>query len=487
MKLVKTYQLNELLVIIIVNSLKRYIKYAIVVLFLLQTTNVFAYEAVTTGESFSTNKDDACKKALDQARESAAQQARVFVSSKYERRIKHLSGEVVEDVTHQTYQSTFGITELEEIIKKQSEYDEKTGSITCKIKAKFDVDTDVVSKELEARIGLEEAKIKEADRRSRLLRTLKYNEKSYTEIKGKARQYDTSIYTASVICKENYSVRDCKSELTEKFEKEKSFEIAQDLNISSKYVSVIFDDFDGDEEHKAMEEYEDAFVITMTGEFNYRVDVSDPYVKENNRIINELALVNGYKTSGNDKEDDVDNNDSETWDESDSVFSNIIFDVALLKGDLLGEDELIGDGESEAYLDALIQLGIIFDVGGAYNENLFRVALYSGDINIRTCLAVDFSGECDSFSTFDTNVLGIGLEKIFVARAVYFNFGGVFFKTEDKDIIGTDFFQIKVGISNKGPGPYMYADIYSILPTSSTEKIDIEPSIDITIGVGVRF
>ena len=468
-------------------TLKPYFKYSIFVLFTLQAANVFAYEAVTTGESFSTNKDDACKKALDQARESAAQQARVFVSSKYERRIKYLSGDVVEDVTHQTYQSTFGITELEDIIKKKSDYDEKTGSITCKIKAKFDVDTDVVSKELEARISLEEAKIKEAERRARLLRTLKYNENSYTEIKEKANQYDSSIYTASVICKENYSVRDCKSELTDKFEKEKAFEIAQDLNISSKYVSVNFEDFDGDEEHKAMEEYDEAFVITMTGAFDYRVDVSNPHVEENNRIINELALVNGYRISDDNKEDDVDTYEDETWGDSESVFSNIIFDVALLKGDLLGEDELIGNGESEAYLDALIQLGIIFDVGGAYNENLFRVALYSGDINIRTCLAVDFSGECDSFSTFDTNVIGIGLEKIFVARAVYFNFGGVYFKAEDKDIIGSDFFQIKVGISNKGLGPYMYADIYSILPTSSTEKIDIEPSIDITIGVGVRF
>ena len=453
----------------------------------LNISNAFAYEAFTTGESFSASKDDACKKALEQARETAAQQARVFVSSKYERRIKYLSGEVVENVTHQTYQSTFGITELEEIIKKESKYDEESGSITCQIEAKFNVDTDAVSKELAARISLEEAKIKEAERRARLLGTLKYNENSYAEIKEKASQYDTSIYTASVICKESYSVSDCKNELFEKFEKEKSIEVAQNLNISSKYVKIIFDDFEGDEEHKTMEEYDDTFVITMTGVFNYRVDVSDPYIEENNRIINELALVNGYKISANNKDDDVDYNETDKWDESDSVFSNIIFDAALLKGDFLEEDELMGIGESEAYIDALIQLGIIFDVGDGYNENLFRVAFYSGDINIRTCLSVDFSGECNSFSTFDTNAIGIGLEKIFVASSIYFNFGGVFYKVEDKDIIGTDFFQIKVGISNKGPGPYIYADIYSILPTSNTDLIDIEPSIDITVGVGVRF
>ena len=84
-------------------SSKLYIKYAVFFIIILQVTNAFAYESLTTGESFSTSKDDACKKALDQAREAAAQQARVYVSSKYERRIKQLSGEVVENVTHQTY------------------------------------------------------------------------------------------------------------------------------------------------------------------------------------------------------------------------------------------------------------------------------------------------------------------------------------------------------------------------------------------------
>ena len=477
------------------NSLKPYIKYAILVLILLQVTNAFAYEALTAGESFSASKDDACKKALDQARESAAQQARVFVSSRYERRIKYLSGEVVENVTHQTYQSTFGITELEEIIKKKSKYDEETGSITCQIEARFIVDTDAVSKELEARISLEEAKIKEANRKSRLLTTLKNNEHSYIEIKEKAKEYVTSVYTASVICKESYSVRNCKNELIGKFEKEKSVEVAQALNISSKYVTVTFDDFEGDEEHKTMEEYDDTFVIIMTGVFNYRVDINDPYIEENNKIINELALVNGYKTSGSDNkydsstslDEDVEYKETESWDGSDSVFSNISFDLALIKGDLMGDDELIDEGKTEAYINTLIQLGIIFDVGDGSNKNLFRVAFYSGKINIRTCLSVNFSDKCDSLSTVDTRVNGIGLEKIFEGASIFINFGGVFYKVEDKDILGTDFFQIKLGVSNKGPGPYIYADMYTLVPTSDTDSRDIEPSFDLTFGVGVRF
>ena len=268
-----------------------------------------------------------------------------------------------------------GVKELGEIIKKKSNYDKNTGSITCQVEARFNVDTDAVGKELEARISLEEAKIKEANRRSKLLTILKTNGSSYVEIKEKSKQYEKAVYTGSVICKDSYSVSTCKDELVEKFEKDKAAEVARELDISNKYVSVTFDDFEGDEEHKTMEDYDDAFVITMTGEFSYRVDISDPYVEENNRIINELALVNGYAINGNDKEDDVDNNDIETWDETDSVFSNIIFDVALLQGDLLGADELTGIGESEAYIDALIQLGIISAVGGAYNETLFRVAL----------------------------------------------------------------------------------------------------------------
>ena len=477
------------------NSLKPYIKYATLVLIFLQATNAFTYEALTTGESFSASKDDACKKALDQARESAAQQARVFVSSRYERRIKYLSGDVVENVTHQTYQSTFGITELEEIIKKKSKYDEETGSITCQIEAIFIVDADAVSKELEARISLEEAKIKEANRKSRLLTTLKNNEHSYIEIKEKTKEYVTSVYTASVICKESYSVRNCKNELIGKFEKEKGAEVAQALNVSGKYVTVIFDDFVGDEEHKAMEEYDDTFVIIMTGVFNYRVDVSDPYLEENNKIINELALVNGYKISGSDNmygsstslDEDVEYNETENGEGSDSVFSNISFDLALVKGDLIGDDELIDEGKTEAYINTLIQLGIIFDVGDGSNKNLFRVALYSGKINIRTCLSVNFSDKCDSVSTVDTKVNGIGLEKIFEGATIFINFGAVFYLVDDKDIFGTDFFQIKLGVSNKGPGPYVYADMYTLVPTSETESRDIEPSFDMTFGVGVRF
>ena len=475
------------------NSLKSYIKYAILVLILLQVTNAFAYEALTTGESFSASKDDACKKALDQARESAAQQARVFVSSRYERRIKYLSGDVVEDVTHQTYQSTFGITELEEITKKKSKYDEDTGSITCQIEARFIVDTDAVSKELEARISLEEAKIKEANRKSRLLTRLKNNEHSYIEIKEKAKEYVTSVYTASVICKESYSVRNCKNELTGKFEKEKSVEVAQALNVPGKYVTIIFDDFEGDEEHKTMEDYDDTFVIIMTGVFNYRVDVSDPYIEENNKIINELALVNGYKTTGNkydastSLDEDVEYKETESRDGPDSVFSNISFDLALIKGDLMGNDELIDEGKTEAYINTLIQLGIIFDVGDGANKNLFRVAFYSGKINIRTCLSVNLSDKCDSSSTVDTRVNGIGLEKIFEGASIFINFGAVFYKVEDKDIPGTDFFQIKLGVSNKGPGLYVYADMYTLVPTSETDSRDIEPSFDLAFGVGVRF
>jgi len=471
-----------------VNSLSSYIKLVISVLIIFPITDAFAYEATTTGDSFSSSKDNACKQALDKARESAAQQARVFVSSKYERRIKYLSGDVVENVTHQTYQSTFGITELDEIINKKSKYDEDTGSITCHIEAKFNVDTDVVAKELEARISLEEAKIKEANRKSLLLTTLKNNESSYTKIKEKANKYATSVYTGSVICKDSYSVKDCKNELIEKFEQEKGDEVAQDLDILDKYVTIAYDDFEGDEEHKALEKYDDAFVITMTGDFIYSVDVSDPYIEENNRIINELALVNGYKTNGSNSIDDKNHIETEAIDESGSFFSNIIFDFTLMKGDLLGTDEYLEEGKSEAYINALIQFGIMLDVGGGYNKNLFRVTLYSGKLNIYTCQSVGLGNKCDSSSTIDTKVKGIGLDKIFESASLYVNIGGVFYRVEDKDIIGTDFFQIKAGISTKALGPYLYADISSMIPTSSnTEFLDIGPSFDLILGVGVRF
>ena len=45
----------------------------------------------------------------------------------------------------------------------------------------------------------------------------------------------------------------------------------------------------------------------------------------------------------------------------------------------------------------------------------------------------------------------------------------------------------KSRLLNKGPGPYVYADIYSLFPTSNTEFADIEPSFDMTICVDVRF
>lgn len=475
------------------NSSNSYIKIFALILISLYMPNALAYESSTSGEAFSTSKTEACNTALDQARESAAQQARVYVSSKYERRIQHLSGEVVDNVTHQTYQSTFGITELEEIIEKKSNYDENTGSITCHVKARFNVDTDAVAKELEARISLEEAKINEANRRSKLLTILKTNESSYMEIKEKANRYDKAVYTGSVICKESYSVSNCKSELVQKFEKEKGVEIARELIISNKYVSVTFDDFEGNEEHKTMEEYDDAFVITMTGEFNYKVDVSDPYVEENNKIINELALANGYKENGDDVygsssslDEDAGYTDTESWDGADSTFSDIRFDVALIKGDVFGFDELIDLDKSEAYINSLIQLGLIFDVGDGGNKSSFRVGLYSGVINIHTCLSVDLSDKCDLLSTIDTNVKGIGLEAVF-ERFLSINLGGVYYKVEDKDIIGTDFIQIKLGISNKGPGLYVYADMYSLIPTSNTAYRDFDPSFDISLGVGVRF
>lgn len=480
---------------IVVNSLSSYFKFVILVLILLQATNALAYEALTTGESFSASKIEACKKALDHARESAAQQARVFVSSKYEKRIKYLSGDIIVNVTHKTYQSTFGITELEETIKEKSKYDEETGSITCQIEAKFNVDTDAVAKELEARISSEEAKIKEANRKSKLLTTLKNNKYSYIVIKEKANKYVTSVYTASVICKENYSVRDCKKELVEKFKKEKSVEIAKDLNIHNKYVSVIFNDFEGDEEHKNLKEYDDAFAITMTGAFNYSVDVSDPYIEENHRIINELALVNGNKTGNSNHKtnsssplgDNTAYKGDNNLSESNSFFSNLLFDAVLIKGDLIGNNERIDEGKSEAYINSLVQVGVIFDVGDGYSKNLFRLAFYSGKVNLHTCLSAISSDKCDLLSTIDTKVKGIGLEKIFESRAMLINFGGVFYKVEDKDVIGADFFQIKLGISNKGSGPYIYADIYTLFPTSNTVSRDIEASFDLTFGVGVRF
>ena len=476
------------------NKYYSYVKIIILISILLYIPNVFAFESSTTGEAFSTSKADACNKALDHARESAAQQARVYISSKYDRRIEQLSGEVVDNVTHQTYQSTFGITELEEIIEKKSNYDEETGSITCHVHARFNVDANAVTKELEARISLEEAKIKEANRKSKLLMTLKANESSYMKIKDKADKYDMAVYTGSVICKESYSVSNCKNELVEKFEKEKAAEISQELNISNKYVSVIFDDFEGDEEHKTLEEYDDAFVITMTGEFNYEVNVSDPYIEANNQIINELAMANGYKVndgddtygSGSSLNEDEDYMDTESWGDSGSIFSDIRGDIALIKGDVFGFNDLIDLGKSQAYIDSMIQLGLIFDVGEASNKNLMRVAIYSGNINIHTCLSVDLSDKCDSLSTIDTNARGIGLEAIFEG-AILMNFGGVYYKVEDKDIIGTDFIQIKLGISNKGPGLYVYADMYSLIPTSKSDTRDIEPSLDISFGMGVRF
>lgn len=49
------------------NLLSSYIKSSILVFILLQATHAFAYDALTTGESFSASKDDACTKAITPA------------------------------------------------------------------------------------------------------------------------------------------------------------------------------------------------------------------------------------------------------------------------------------------------------------------------------------------------------------------------------------------------------------------------------------
>ena len=474
------------------------IKYSIVIFTIFFVKNAIAYETTTTGEAFSTTKDGACSQAIDRARESAAQEARVFVSSKYEKRIKQLSGEVVEDVTSETYQSTFGITELTKMHKKESSYDPESGRVNCSVKATFVVDMDAVKKELEARIRVEEVKLEEAEKRKALLNKIEINEIKYVELERNATKYKVLHDEYTVICKTKYSMDECRKDLVDKFKNKTIDTVASDLNISDKYISVDFESFDGESKQRVFNEDENAFAYTMNGTFYYTVNISDPFASENSimwRQLNKDVYKEAHVTVMEDKDISSGVNNTGSNAVIPEVYDRFYVDIRLVGGDIIDTYQtFLSVGESAAYNGGLLELGVVLNFGNAYDANLFRLFYTTGEIILHQCTSV-VDSECVNDDSYIYDTVGFGLDKIFiVSKRAEISLGAAYLTAKRSGFqLETKYLQLQVGVTmfpltnNENKGFSLFMGLASLVPRTSNEPFEIDASFDLTIGLGVRF
>ena len=181
------------------------------------------YITVKNGVGKDDNNKKACCKAYENARRNALNEAQVFVYSEFESSKESVNGKLISKVKKNLNIHSYGKVELLEKISQNLTLNQQTYESTCKIRAKFLVDTTPMKDEVNRNIKLIELEQEKELALSEAKRLKAINEKAEQEkiskekkLLEKLKQIKTIKENISIVCDDTIPIKSCRQKLNKK-------------------------------------------------------------------------------------------------------------------------------------------------------------------------------------------------------------------------------------------------------------------------------
>lgn len=236
------------------------------------------------------SKNLACEKAMENARFSAAQQSEVYIFSDLEVSQTASGEHYSEDVKKYIKETTYGNVKTLDYQELPTKYDSETAQVICEVIASFEVDTSAIKELTKLKLDQLNNQKQQQNRISQLQQTLSDNDNQFKALTSQLMTLNKPQNAEyQVTCNDNESFAVCKNRIHEKAEKDAQALFAQQLSVDSSFVMVKFLDCACKTNTSPLDD--GFFSLGLTGLFNFKTELLNPYQQENVDIGLQLASL----------------------------------------------------------------------------------------------------------------------------------------------------------------------------------------------------